>query len=102
MRIKLFPLLIACAISLAPHTDRLDLKVRNYFFAGFAGNGTALVKGMKMCEDALAENPKHAEAMVWHGAGLYVQAGKAFQGGDQQKGMELYQRGMKELDEAVA
>src|SRR5260370_39521724 len=57
---------------------------------------------MKMCEDALAENPKNAEAMVWHGAGLYVQAGKAFQGGDQQKGMELYQRGMKELDEAVA
>ena len=102
MRIKLFSLLIAGAITLAAQTDRFDLKVRNYFFAGFTGNATALAKGMKMCEDALAENPKNAEAMVWHGSGLYVQAGKAFQGGDQQKGMELYQRGMKELDEAVA
>src|SRR5258708_6969465 len=102
MRIRLFALLTAGAISLAAQTDRFDLKVRNYFFAGFAGNATAIAKGMKMCEEALAENPKHAEAMVWHGAGLYVQAGKAFQGGDQQKGMELYQRGMKELDGAVA
>lgn len=102
MRIKLFSLLIAGAITVAAQTDRFDLKVRNYFFAGFAGNATALAKGMKMCEDALAENPKNAEAMVWHGSGLYVQSGKAFQGGDQQRGMELYQRGMKELDEAVA
>jgi tetratricopeptide (TPR) repeat protein len=102
MRIRLFPLLIAGAITLAAQTDRFDLKVRNYFFAGFTGNATALAKGMKMCEEALAESPKNAEAMVWHGSGLYVQAGKAFQGGDQQKGMELYQRGMKELDDAVA
>jgi tetratricopeptide (TPR) repeat protein len=102
MRIRLFPLLIAGAITLAAQTDRFDLKVRNYFFAGFTGNATALAKGMKMCEDALAENPKNAEAMVWHGSGLYVQSGKAFQAGDQQKGIELYQRGLKELDEAVA
>src|ERR1700736_32860 len=102
MQIKLFALFIAGAITLAARNDRFDLKVRNYFFAGFTGNATALAKGMKMCEEALAENPKNAEALVWHGSGLYVQSGKAFQGGDQQKGMELYHRGMKELDEAVA
>jgi tetratricopeptide (TPR) repeat protein len=81
--------------------DRFDLKVRNYFFAGFAGNAAALEKGMKMCETALAENPKLAEAMVWHGAGVFFQAGQAFQKGDMQNGQEMWTRGLKEMDEAV-
>jgi len=38
--------------------DRFDLKVRNYFFAGFAGNAASLEKGMKICETTLADNPK--------------------------------------------
>jgi len=32
---------------------------------------------MKACEETLAQNPKHAEALVWHGAGLFYQSGKA-------------------------
>jgi len=81
---------------------RFDLKVRNYFFAGFAGDKASLDKGMKICEDTLTTEPKNAEALVWHGAGSYYESGQAFQQGDSQKGGELWQRGMKEMDEAVA
>src|SRR5947209_9157719 len=82
--------------------ERFDLKVRNYFFAGFAGNAESLETGMWMCEEALAADPKNSEALVWHGSGLYFQAGQAFQKGDQQGGFELFQRGVKQMDEAVA
>jgi hypothetical protein len=81
--------------------ERFDLKVRNYFFAGFSGDAASLEKGMKMCEDTLAADPKNAEALVWHGSGLFYGAGQAFQKGDQQKGGELWQRGLKEMDDAV-
>jgi tetratricopeptide (TPR) repeat protein len=81
--------------------DRFDFKVRNYFFAGFSGNAASLEKGMKICENVLAENPKHAEAMVWHGAGVFYQAGQAFQKGDMQNGQEMWTRGLKEMDAAV-
>ena len=81
--------------------ERFDLKVRNYFFAGFSGDAASLEKGMKICEDTLAAVPKNAEALVWHGAGAFYEAGQAFQKGDQQKGGELWQRGLKEMDQAV-
>lgn len=53
--------------------DRFDYKGRTYFFAGFAGDAAALDKGMKICEDTLATEPKNAEALVWHGSGLTYQ-----------------------------
>jgi tetratricopeptide (TPR) repeat protein len=101
MRFKIATLLVATA-GLLVSQERFDLKVRTFFFAGFAGDTASLEKGMKMCEDAIAENPKNAEALVWHGSGLYYQSGQAFRGGDMQKGMELFQRGLKEMDGAVA
>lgn len=81
--------------------ERFDHKVRNLILAGMSGNQEMFDQGMKLCEDALAANPKHAEAMVWHGAGLFSQAGAAFRQGDPQKGMELSLRGMAEMDKAV-
>ncbi len=85
----------------APADERFDLKIRNDFFAGFAGDSDALASGMKKCETALAENPKNAEALVWHGAGLYYQGGLEYGNGDQQKGLALVQRGMGEMAHAV-
>src|ERR1700676_5115909 len=81
---------------------RFDMQVRNDFFAGFGGDGAALDRGMKSCEQVLAQNPKHAEAMVWHGGGLFYMSGQMFRKGDPNKGMELYQRGLTEMDDAVA
>lgn len=85
-----------------PPRERFDFLVREDFFAGFAGDKEALARGMKVCEDALAKNPKHAEALVWHGGGLVFISGQHFQKGDTSKGMELWTRGLKEMDDAVA
>src|SRR5207244_1070523 len=83
-------------------TTRFDFLVREDFFSGMAGNREAFNRAMKVCEDALAKNPKHAEAMVWHGSGLLFLSGQAFQAGDLNRGMDLWQRGEKEMNDAVA
>lgn len=100
MRYKLSAAVLL-TVCLASAQERFDLKVRNYFFAGFAGDTAKMEKGMKLCEDALSADPKNAEAMVWHGSGILYHAGQAFQSGDQQKGGELWQTGLKEMDRAV-
>jgi len=92
---------IGVTTAIAMSADRFDRVVRNDFFIGFAGNEAALERGMKACEETLAENPKHAEALVWHGAGLLFQSGKLFRKQDFQSAMPLYERGLKEMDEAV-
>ena len=80
--------------------DRFDMKVRNYFFAGLAGDAASLQKGMKICENILAGDPQQPEALVWHGMGLVTQSREAFQKGDQQNGAALWQRGLDEMDQA--
>jgi tetratricopeptide (TPR) repeat protein len=85
-----------------PVAPRFDLVVRADFFAGFAGDAARLAHGMDAAERALADNPNHAEALVWHGSGLAFNARQAFQKGDMAAGGELWQRGMTEMDRAVA
>ena len=102
---KLVTFFVAAVVGLnaaqRPTAQRFDMAVRSDFFAGFAGDEARLKKGMDACEQALAENPKHAEALVWHGSGLAFQAGSAFQKGDMKTGGELWQRGMEEMNTAV-
>ena len=50
----------------------------------------------------LARDPKHPEALVWHGSGLFFQAGQAFQKGDMARGGPLWERGLAEMNAAVA
>lgn len=95
-----FTIGFASALVSAP-PDRFDHVVRNDFFAGFAGDENAFARAMKASADAIAGNPDHAEALVWHGSGLYYQAGKAFQSGDNAKGMEFYTQAFAEMDRAV-
>jgi tetratricopeptide (TPR) repeat protein len=92
--------LLLCVVVLAQ--ERFDYKVRGYFFSGYTGDQAALQTGMKICEQELSTNPRNAQALVWHGTGLYYKAFGAYQQGDFQKGAEFAQRGMKEMDEAVA
>jgi tetratricopeptide (TPR) repeat protein len=77
-------------------------KVRADFFDGMRGDAEAMARAMKVCEETLAANPKHAEAMVWHGAGVVGRASAAFRTGDRQTGIALYQQGIAEMDAAVA
>jgi hypothetical protein len=81
--------------------QRFDYLVRADFFAGVAGDETRLKKAMELCERTLADNPRHPEALVWHGAILLVQSGQAFQKGDMGGGGQLWERGLAEMNEAV-
>jgi len=98
----LLALTIASQAAQRPAEQRFDMTVRSDFFAGFAGDDARLKKGMDACEQTLAGNPKHAEALVWHGSGLAFEAGQAFRKGDAQTGGELWDRGMREMDAAVS
>lgn len=82
--------------------QRFDYVVRADFFAGFSGDEARFQKAMAACEVILAEDPHHAEAMVWHGAGLLFQGGRSFQTGDAQRGMQLFQSGLTQMNTAVA
>jgi tetratricopeptide (TPR) repeat protein len=82
--------------------QRFDYLVRADFFAGVAGDDARLQRVMEVCEQALEKNPSHAEAHVWHGAGLLVRAGQAFQRGDMAAGGPLFDRGVAEMNEAAA
>jgi hypothetical protein len=82
--------------------DRFDHKVRAKFFAGLAGDKAALDEGMAVCESVLADNPEHAEAMVWYGTGLFMRSVDAFRSQDRAKGTELYNKSVETMDRAVA
>jgi len=83
--------------------SRFDERVRADFFEGLlSGDTAAMDRAMKVCEAELAKNPKHAEAMVWHGAGIVGRASLAFRAGDRANGIELYTKGLAEMDAAVA
>ena len=82
--------------------ESLDEIVRSDFFAGMMGNRARLDRGMKYCEDLLAKNPKHAEALVWHGGGLLVRAVHAYTKGDDATGDKLWKTGIEEMNNAAA
>jgi len=82
-------------------TARFDEVVRGDFFAGMMGDEARLERGMKFCEEILAKNPSHAEALVWHGGGLLTRASRAYAKGDSALGDRLWERGLREMDDAV-
>jgi hypothetical protein len=116
MRTTLLVLLAACAstqparpvaapapsVAKAPaDSERFDFKVRQDFFDGMRGDAAALDRAQKLCEDTLAKNPNHAEALVWHGAALAARSREAFQRGDRDAGIALYTKALGEMDHAV-
>jgi hypothetical protein len=80
---------------------RFDTEVREDLFAGFEGDEEALKRGMERCEETLAKDPKHAEAMVWRGAARLYISGQAFNKGDMQTGMKNWVNGLEDVDKAV-
>ncbi len=96
-----FALIAVAAGLLAQEPARFDHKVRNQFFAGFAGDASSLAEAMKISEATLAAEPNHAEAMVWHGGGLFFKSGELFRKGDMQAAMEMMQKGTRMMDKAV-
>lgn len=98
---KVHYLILPATLLIVSATERYDHLVREDFFAGFAGNTERLEQGMKKTEATLRENPNHAEALVWHGSGLFYQSNRLFQNQDYVKGMEMFQKGVAEMARAV-
>lgn len=95
---------VVAAVAVAARADdppRFDYSVREDIFRGLKGNKEAMARGLKACEEVLAKDPKHAEALVWHGSGLVFQAGEAFNAKDQKTGVAKWLQGIKEMDGAV-
>lgn len=88
--VSVFAGIVALLFSLvqAPSQPRFDYLVRADFFAGIAGDEARMQKAQELCERTLAEHPKHAEALVWHGAILLAK--------------RQFEQGMKEMNDAVA
>jgi tetratricopeptide (TPR) repeat protein len=84
----------------APAPERFDNVVRADFFAGFRGDAARLERGMKRCEETLAVDPDHPDALVWHGAGLMFMAGEAQARQDFETARARATRGREELDRA--
>jgi tetratricopeptide (TPR) repeat protein len=82
--------------------ERLDMIIRQDFFAGLGGDTARFDRAMKKCEEELAKDPKNFSALVWHGGELHFRGGQAFARGDSAAGMELNHRGMQEMADAVA
>lgn len=75
-------------------------KVREDIFAGFGGDEEAMQRGLKTCDEALAANPKHAEALAWRGSARLFLSGKAFRENDVVKGGTYWESAIKDLDKA--
>lgn len=96
----LIPAALAATVLLAQ--SRFDYLVREDFFAGMLPGGKArLARGMSTVEKILADNPTHAEALVWHGMGRSVESVEYFQKGDPTSGMRLFNSGVQEMARAV-
>ena len=105
LALGLIALLAAFLLTLpvaAQEPMRFDEKVRELFFAGFAGNQDALQRGMAMCEETLAEDPDHPGALVWQASGWFYESSFAFAEGDPETGMALYNKSVAQFDRAVA
>src|SRR5215212_8298502 len=101
IEMKQLPILIAAVLLLGAEPVRYDHKVRDMYFAAFTGDKEALAKAMVITEATLKENPNHAEAMVWHGSGVFFLSAEKFRTGDMQAGMELMTKGTGLMDRAV-
>ncbi len=96
-----FAAALVMAAAILHAAERFDMLVRADFFSGFGGNKGALDRAMRICEETLRENPKHAEALVWHGSGNVFLSGQAFRKGDTAGGGQLWAAGLNEMEEAV-
>ena len=80
---------------------RFDELIRDDFFAGLGGDRARLDRAMRLAEQALAGNPDHAPALVWHGSGLIYRSAAVFRAGDQAGALDLVDRGLAKMDRAV-
>lgn len=99
----LFPIvIIVLGIATSFAQERFDYQVRDDMFRAFGGNEAAFKNAMSIIDQTLSEDPDHAEALVWRGAGRYWKAGQAFAIGDVTGARDLATLAIADMDRAVA
>ncbi len=93
--------LVGFALGTARGAERYDYTVRQDVFAGLNGDRAALERASAKIAATLADEPNHAEALVWRGGIRFFQSGQAFQAQDRQRGVELYTQAMIDFEKAV-
>lgn len=82
---------------------RLDSnKMRNDLFASMAGNTEAMKRMLGASGKVLAEDPDHAQALLWHGVATIAAFFPEAQKGNAQAAFPSLQRGILEMDRAVS
>lgn len=95
-------LLTASALSAQapPNGLRISTWVREDIFAGFMGNDMErFATGMKKLDDALARNPRAADAICWKGGGELWLAARAHEAGRTAEFETLYAKALATLEE---
>src|SRR3954451_13907138 len=98
---KHLSLTLALAL-LLPAQPGFDRIVRDDFFAGMFGDTARLDQGMRYTEGILRRDPRHAQALVWHGSGMCTRAANAWTAGNDALGRRLWKQGIGEMNRARA
>ena len=100
MKAKLVLVILLTTGALRAQT-RLDSdQMRNDLFAAMAGNTDALKRILDASQKMLAQNPDHAQALVWRGAATISSFFMEAQKGN--AGVTVFQKGAADMDRAVA
>lgn len=92
--------IIAISFAVGNAQERFGDQVRDDMFRGLAGNEAAFKSVMSLVEEKLAEDPDHAVALVWRGAGRYFSAGQLFRFGDVAGAQLMARAAMADIDRA--
>lgn len=88
--------------SQAPPGREFEFQVRELVFRGLDGDTVALEEALAICSEALEADENDAQALVWHGSTSLALAGVAYESGKFASGGMLWQRGLAEMERAVA
>jgi hypothetical protein len=100
MTISLIAVLLLAGALLAQRPPELRTAGRDLLGA-LNGDTEKFERGMQVLDSLLAKYPNDAEVKVLHGNGVFARSGQAFQKGDMQNAMKLWQSSLDEMAEAV-
>jgi len=92
-------LLLAGAL---PAQEPINLKTAGMdLLAALTGDVEKFERGMQTLDALLAKNPRDPKVKVLYGNGVFARSGLAFQKGDMQNAMKLWQSALDEMAQAV-
>jgi len=100
MTTSLIAVLLLAGGLLAQRPPELRTAARDLLGA-LNGDTERFERGMQVLDSLLAKYPNDPEVKVLHGNGVFARSGQAFQKGDMQNAMKLWQSSLDEMAEAV-